>query len=157
MNIEIWTIGKQNDAVIEQGVQYYLQRIKPYCSVNVVVLPPPKRSENTPIMQSKLLEEKMILDKLTPYHFLILLDETGKSHTSRKWAEELQLVMNTGIKTLVILIGGAYGVTDKIKEKANKKWSLSQLTFPHQLVRLILAEQLYRAFSILHNSPYHHD
>lgn len=157
MNIEIWTIGKQNDAFIEQGVNFYLQRIKPYCSIKMVILPPPKRSENTPIEQTKLLEEKLILEKLTPHHFLVLLDENGKSLSSRKWAQELQQIMNSGTKTLVLLIGGAWGVTQKIKEKANKQWSLSQLTFPHQMVRLMVAEQVYRGFSILHNSPYHHD
>ena len=98
----------------------------------------------------------MILKKLKPQHYLVLLDEKGKMLSSPQWAKQFQQLMNDSVKTLVLLIGGAYGVSDTIKQQAKQTWSLSPLVFPHQLVRLILAEQVYRAFSILHNSPYHH-
>jgi 23S rRNA (pseudouridine1915-N3)-methyltransferase len=86
-----------------------------------------------------------------------LLDERGKALDSLQWSKQFQQCMNQGVKTLVILIGGAFGVTDTIRSTAKQVWSLSNLVFPHQMVRLIVAEQVYRAFSILNNSPYHHE
>lgn len=157
MNIEIWSVGGKNDSFIEEGFHYYLKRLKMYCSVSLVVIPPPKRSSATTPEQSMQEEEKLILSKLTAHHYLIVLDERGKMLQSTQWAQEIQSVMNMGTKTLVFLIGGPWGVSDGVKAKAKKTWSLSTLVFPHQLVRLLMAEQLYRAFSILHNSPYHHE
>ncbi len=108
--------------------------------------------------RTKLQEEELILKKLQPQHYLILLDERGKkTYNSVQWSQQFQQCMNQGVKTLVILIGGAFGVTDNIRKQARQCWSLSNLVFPHQLVRLIVAEQVYRAFSILNNSPYHHE
>lgn len=157
MNIEIWSVGSRNDSYIEEGIQFYLKRLKNYCPVSLVIIPPPKRSGNTSPEQSMQEEERLILNKLTPHHYLIALDEQGKMLSSPGWAQELQHIMNAGPKTLVFLIGGPWGITRAVKQKAQKTWSLSSLVFPHQLVRLIMAEQLYRAFSILHNSPYHHE
>ena len=157
MNIEVWSIGSKSDAYIEEGIKFYLSRIKPYCPTEMVIIPPPKRSGNMSPEQSKALEEQTILQKLTPQHYLIVLDERGKQHNSPAWAKEIQKVMNQGPKTLVFLIGGPWGVTDKVKAAAKQTWSLSNLVFPHQLVRLIMAEQIYRAFSIINNSPYHHE
>jgi 23S rRNA (pseudouridine1915-N3)-methyltransferase len=99
----------------------------------------------------------MILKKLQAQHYLILLDERGKMLDSTQWASQFQSFMNQGVRTLVILIGGAFGVTDAVRDRANQVWSLSKLVFPHQLVRLMIAEQVYRAFSILKNTPYHHE
>lgn len=104
----------------------------------------------------KKYEEGLILKKLKDHHYLILLDEKGKMLSSEGWADHLQQRMSNRTKTIVILIGGAYGVSENIQKKAKQIWSLSKLVFPHQLVRLIVAEQLYRAYSILKNSPYHH-
>lgn len=157
MNIEIWSIGAKNDRHIEEGVQFYLKRLKNYCNTSLVIIPPPKRSSHTSPEQSMMEEEKLILAKLTPQHYLIALDERGKMLTSPQWANELQQIMNSGPKTLVLLIGGPWGISDAVKQRAQKVWSLSHLVFPHQLVRLIISEQLYRSFSILHNSPYHHE
>ncbi len=156
MNIEIWSIGKNNDAYIEQGVQQYLQKVKPYCNVELIIIPTSKKAAKASPQQTKVLEEEIILKRLQPEHHLILLDETGKIFSSPQWAEKLQQQMNMGTKKIVLLIGGAFGVSDQIKREAKQTWSLSKLVFPHQLVRLIVAEQLYRAFSILHNSSYHH-
>lgn len=157
MNIEIWSIGGKNDAFIEEGMQFYFKRIKNYCPTSLVVIPPPKRSGNTTPERSMLEEEKIILNKLSPQHYLIALDERGKMLNSPSWAVEIQGVMNQGPKTLVFLIGGPWGISEAVKQRAQKIWSLSHLVFPHQLVRLIMAEQIYRSFSILHNSPYHHE
>lgn len=156
MHIEIWSIGKENDGFIEEGVRHYFQKTMPWNTVELVLLQLPKKLATTDPVRTKAQEEEMLLKKLLPTHYLILLDEKGKLLTSPQWAQQFQQCMNQGVKTLVILIGGAYGVTDAIKKRANQCWSLSALVFPHQLVRLLVAEQVYRAFSILNNSPYHH-
>ena len=121
-----------------------------------MLLQVPRKAVTADVARMKVLEEEMILKRLQPHHYLILLDERGKMLTSPQWAHQFQQCMNQGVKTLVILIGGAFGVSDAVKKKAQQCWSLSGLVFPHQLVRLIVAEQVYRSFSILNNSPYHH-
>ena len=156
MHIEIWSVGKENESFIEDGLRYYFQKTKPYNSIELIVLQLPKKAATTDTERAKLAEEEMILKRLQPHHYLILLDERGKQLNSLQWPQQFQQCMNQGVKTLVILIGGAFGVTDKIRTQARQCWSLSPLVFPHQLVRLIVAEQVYRAFSILNNSPYHH-
>lgn len=156
MHIEIWSVGKENESFIEDGLRYYFQKTKPYNSVELVILQPAKKLATTDVKQAKQIEEDLINKRLQPHHYLILLDEHGKQHNSIQWSQQFQQLMNQGTKTLVLLIGGAYGVSDNIKSKARQTWSLSTLVFPHQLVRLIVAEQVYRAFSILNNAPYHH-
>lgn len=156
MNIEIWSVGKENEPFIEDGLRYYFQKTKPYNSVELVILQLPKKAATTDVERTKLAEEEMILKKLQPHHYLILLDERGKQLNSIQWSQQFQQLMNQGTKTLVLLIGGAFGVTEQVKKAAKQCWSLSPLVFPHQMVRLILAEQVYRSFSILNNSPYHH-
>lgn len=155
MHIEIWSIGKANESFIEEGLHYYFQKIKPYQSISLEIIPPLKKTPTTTAAIKKE-EEALILKKLKPHHYLILLDENGKQLSSPQWAQQFQQLMNESVKTLVILIGGAYGVSETIKKQAKQTWSLSKLVFPHQLVRLIVAEQVYRSFSILNNSPYHH-
>lgn len=156
MNIEIWSLGKANESFIDAGVQYYFGKTKPWNSIELVLLQVPKKSQTTDVARAKHLEEELILKKLQAHHYMILLDERGKKLDSIQWSEQFQSLMNQGTKTLVILIGGAFGVSDAVKAKAKQVWSLSPLVFPHQMVRLIVAEQVYRAFSILNNSPYHH-
>ncbi len=157
MNIEIWSLGKESDSFIEEGVDYYFKKTRPWNDVSLVVLQTPRKLATTDVQKQKLIEEEMILKRLQPGHYLVVLDERGKMLTSPQWAAQFQQCMNQGVKTLVLLIGGAFGVTEAVKKKANQTWSLSNLVFPHQLVRLILAEQVYRSFSILNNSPYHHE
>ena len=156
MNIEIWSLGKPNDSFIEEGIQYYFQKTKPWNPIELVVLQLPKKALTTDVARTKLLEEEMVLKKLQSNHYLVLLDERGKMLNSIQWSQQMQQCMNQGVKTLVILIGGAFGVTENIKKLAKQTWSLSALVFPHQMVRLMVAEQVYRSFSILNNSPYHH-
>lgn len=156
MNIEIWSIGKENDSYIEDGIKHYFQKIKPYNPIELVVLQLPKKLATTDVERTKKQEEELILKRLGPQHYLVLMDERGKMLTSPQWAQQFQQMMNQGTRTLVILIGGAFGVTEEVRKQAKQVWSLSSLVFPHQLVRLILAEQIYRAFSILNNTPYHH-
>jgi 23S rRNA (pseudouridine1915-N3)-methyltransferase len=157
MHIEIWSIGKANESFIEEGMRYYFHKTKPYNSIELVVLQLPKKSATQDITRTKQLEEELITKRLQPHHYLILLDERGKKLSSPEWAQQFQSCMNQGVKTLVLLVGGAFGVTDTVRKMAKQVWSLSNLVFPHQLVRLILAEQVYRSFSILNNTPYHHE
>lgn len=156
MNVEIWSVGKENEPFINDGIKYYFQKTKPYNPIELVLLQPPKKMATTDVERMKQQEEEMILKKLQPHHYLILMDERGKQLDSIQWSVQFQQLMNQGTKTLVLLIGGAFGVTEAIRKQARQCWSLSALVFPHQLVRLILAEQVYRTFSILNNSPYHH-
>lgn len=156
MNIEIWSIGKENDGYIEDGIKHYFQKIKPYNPIELVIMQLPKKAATTDVERTKKQEEELILKRLQAQHYLVLMDERGKMLTSPQWAQQFQQMMNQGTKTLVILIGGAFGVTDEVRKQAKQVWSLSSLVFPHQLVRLILAEQVYRTFSILNNTPYHH-
>lgn len=156
MQIEIWSIGKENENYIEDGIQYYFNKTKPYVPISLKILQLPKKLQTTDVSRTKTLEEDLILKKLQSHHYLVLLDERGKALNSIQWSQQMQQCMNQGIKTMVILIGGAFGVSEQIKQKAKQTWSLSNLVFPHQLVRLIVAEQVYRSFSILNNSPYHH-
>ena len=156
MNVEVWSPGKENEAFIEEGIQYYFKKTRPWNPVELILMQVPKKSVTTDVERTKLLEEELILKRLTQHHYLVLLDERGKMLDSVQWSRQFQQCMNQGVKTLVILIGGAFGVTDAIRKRADQTWSLSALVFPHQLVRLIVAEQAYRAFSILNNSPYHH-
>lgn len=156
MNIEIWSIGKANEPYIEEGVQLYIKKTKPYNPAELVILQTSRKAASNDAERIRKQEEELILKKLQPHHYLVLLDERGKMLDSAQWSQQFQQMMNAGIKTLVILIGGAFGVTETVRSKARQVWSLSALVFPHQLVRLIVAEQVYRAFSILNNSPYHH-
>lgn len=157
MHIEIWSLGKPSSDFIDAGTSLYLQKTKPWATVEMHVLQMPKKWASADAVRSKSLEEEMILKRLQPHHYLILLDERGKPWNSVQWSMQLQQCMNQGVKTLVLLIGGAFGVTEKVRSMARQTWSLSNLVFPHQLVRLIVAEQIYRGFSILNNSPYHHE
>jgi len=156
MQIEIWSIGKENDPFIEDGVAHYIKKVQPWVSVDLVILQLPKKAATTDVARAKQQEEELIMKRLQPHHYLVLLDERGKMLNSVDWSKQMQNCMNQGVKTMVILIGGAFGVSEAVKAKAKQTWSLSALVFPHQLVRLIVAEQVYRAFSILNNSPYHH-
>jgi len=156
MNIEIWSLGKENESFIDEGIRYYFQKTKPYNSIELILLQTAKKNATADAERAKQQEEELILKKLQPHHYLILLDERGKQLNSIQWSQQFQQCMNQGVKTLVLLIGGAFGVTDNIRKQAKQVWSLSPLVFPHQMVRLILAEQVYRVFSILNNSPYHH-
>ena len=157
MNIEIWSVGKENEPFIDSGMKHYFTKIKPYVHIELVLIKPPKKLATTDIEKTKQTEEELILKKLQSNHYLVLLDEKGKMLSSPQWAQQFQQMMNMGTKTLVLLIGGAYGVSDAVKKQAKQIWSLSNLVFPHQLVRLLIAEQVFRTYSILNNTPYHHE
>lgn len=156
MKIQFWSIGKNHDPSIKEAIEDFTKRISKYFPVEWNIIPVPKNAGMMSEMDLKKKEAEMILSWLRKDDYLVTLDEHGKEMNSEKLSEFIQARANESIKTLVFLIGGAFGLDDAILKKADHKWSLSQLTFPHQLVRLILAEQVYRACTIIRNEKYHH-
>jgi 23S rRNA (pseudouridine1915-N3)-methyltransferase len=156
MKIQFWTIGKAHEAHVKEGIDLFTKRIRHYYSVEWQILPVPRNSGMLSESDLKQKEGLMILDWLEPDDYLIALDEKGKQMTSEELATFIQNKTNQSSKRLIFLIGGAYGLDEKVLLRANYTWSLSKLVFPHQLVRLILAEQIYRACTIIRNEKYHH-
>jgi 23S rRNA (pseudouridine1915-N3)-methyltransferase len=156
MKIQICSVGKTHETYIEEGIAIFCNRINHYFPISWQILSPPKQAANMDATVLKEEEGKKILEFLQPTDKLILLDERGKNLHSPELANLLQQHADQGTKNLVFLIGGAYGVSDAVKKRADFCWSLSNLVFPHMLVRLILAEQLYRACTIMRNEKYHH-
>ena len=154
MKLSICSVGKVNDAYIKEGVDQFTKRIGHYYPIDWQIITPSKLTE--PI-QIKKAEAASILKSITATDVLVLLDEKGKMLNSPGLANLIQQKANQSAQRIVFLIGGAYGVDEEIKKRANFTWSISELVFPHMLVRLILAEQLYRACSILANEKYHHE
>ena len=156
MKIYLWSVGKQHDSYVKQGVDDFTQRISKYYPVEWKVIAAARQTINTTEAEVKKQEAQTVLNLLDKDDFLTLLDEKGKMLSSTELAGWLQQRANQSTRNLIFLIGGAFGVEDSIAARANFKWSLSALVFPHQLVRLILAEQVYRACTINRNEKYHH-
>lgn len=156
MKIQLWSIGKENDPYIKEGIAIYQKRLQHYVDFELRLIPTVKQAASLSIPELKKQEAKIILDLLQPQDYLLALDEHGKMMTTLQLADFLQQRTNAATRQLVLLIGGAFGLDASILQRAQAKLSLSQLTFPHQLVRLIVTEQLYRAYSVLHNEKYHH-
>lgn len=156
MKLQFWTVGKNHEPYVKEGVDQFTKRISNYYPVEWEIIPSPKNAGMLSEMDLKKKEGETIMDFLQKDDYLVLLDERGKQVSSEDLAAFIQQRGNESVKTLVFLIGGAFGVSDAIKKRANFTWSLSKLVFPHQLARLILAEQVYRACSINRNEKYHH-
>jgi len=156
MKLQFWSIGKNNEPYVKSGVEDFTKRIANYYKVEWNLIPVPKNAGMMSELDLKKKEGEMIMEWLRNDDYLVLLDERGKQLSSEGLADFILARANESKKSLVFLIGGAFGVDDIIFERANFKWSLSQLVFPHQLVRLILAEQVYRACTIMRNEKYHH-
>lgn len=156
MKITLLAIGKTDNKNLETLIQMYSKRLGHYVPFSLEVIPDIKKTKNLSEDQQKQLEGTEILKRTTTGDHLILLDEKGSSYTSVKFANFLQKKMNGGLKNLIFVIGGPYGFSPEIYERAQGKVSLSQMTFSHQMVRLFVVEQLYRGFTILRNEPYHH-
>jgi 23S rRNA (pseudouridine1915-N3)-methyltransferase len=154
LKLSIWSVGKSHDAYIKEGVELFTKRIGHYYPIDWQLIVPSKLTEPT---QIKKAEAASILKALAATDVLVLLDEKGKMLSSPGLANLIQQKANQSAQRIVFLIGGAFGVDDEIKSRANFTWSISELVFPHMLVRLILAEQIYRACSILANEKYHHE
>lgn len=156
MNIKLIAVGKTDNPALQQLISTYEKRLSYYINFELQLLPDIKNSKSLSEEQQKIKEGELILSYVEPSHHVILLDERGKEYTSIAFADELQKKMNTGIKQLTFVIGGPYGFSQAVYQRANSKLSLSKLTFSHQMIRLFFVEQLYRAFTILRNEPYHH-
>lgn len=156
MNIRLIAIGKTDNKDLQSLIDDYTKRLSFYVKFDLDIIPDIKNAKNLSEAQQKEKEGELILAKIGPTDQLILLDENGKTYSSVGFSDYLQKKMNTGIKTLVFVIGGPYGFSETIYQKAHGKVSLSEMTFSHQMVRLFVIEQLYRGFTILRNEPYHH-
>jgi len=157
MNILLLVVGKTDEKYLEEGIGKYFKRISRYINFEFKIIRDIKNAKNISEDIQKKLEGEKILEEINNADIVSLLDENGKEFGSREFAGYITKQMNAGIKRLVFVIGGPYGFSEQVYARADNKVSLSRLTFSHQLVRLIFAEQLYRAFSIIKNEPYHHD
>jgi len=156
MTIKLLCIGKTDNKQLQSLIEDYQKRLSHYIKFIFEIIPDLKKAKNLTETQQKQKEGDLIISKLKPSDVLILLDENGKQYDSVTFANYLQKHMNSGIKNLVFIIGGPYGFSDAIFNRANGKISLSKMTFSHQMIRLFFIEQLYRGFTILKREPYHH-
>lgn len=156
MKICLMVVGKTDESFMQKGLETYTKRIPHYIQFEIKVIPDLKNSKNLGEELQKEKEGNLILEQILTSDELILLDERGQDYSSIDFARFLEKKMIAGIKRLVFLIGGPYGFSEAVYERANAKISLSKMTFSHQMVRVIFAEQLYRAMTILKGEPYHH-
>ena len=156
MKLQFWAIGKNHEPYVKSGVEDFTKRISNYYKVDWNIIPVPKNAGMMSEMDLKKKEGELIMEWLEKDDYLIALDEHGKQLGSEGLANFIQKTVNRSIKRMVFVIGGAFGLDEIILKRADFTWSLSELTFPHQLVRLMLAEQIYRACTILKNEKYHH-
>jgi len=157
MKIVLLTIGKTREKYVMEGISQFQKRLKHYCFFEIIEIPNIRNAKNLSISELIKKEGKLILKTLQNSDYMLLLDEKGKRSSSIEFSKKLQNWMLSGKKCLVFVVGGSYGFSDEVYKRANEKLSLSKMTFSHQMVRLFFIEQLYRAYTILSNEPYHHD
>jgi 23S rRNA (pseudouridine1915-N3)-methyltransferase len=157
MEVKLVTVGKTDVPWVKEGLDLYVSRLRHYVPFALVEIPQLKNVSAFTQDQIKEKEGELILKQISPGDSVILLDEHGKEYRSVEWAEWLRQRLARGGKGLVFVIGGAYGFPEKVYERAEGRISLSRMTFSHQMVRTIFAEQLYRAFTIIKGEPYHHE
>ena len=157
MQIELIVIGKTDSKEIESLVALYARRVNRYCKFGITVLPDVRNTRSLTVKQQRTAEGEALVRQFSEGDFVALLDERGEEQRSVEFALWLQRRLNSGTKRLVVVIGGPYGFSDEVYARAHARLSLSRMTFSHQIVRAIFAEQLYRAFTILRNEPYHHE
>lgn len=157
MKIRLLAIGKTDDKSLQTLTTVYAERLKHYVRFELTIIPDIKNVKNLSQKQQKEKEGSLLLSKLQTGDQLIVLDEKGKDFRSIEFSNFLQKKMNSGIKQLVFVIGGPYGFSEEVYKRAQGKVSLSKMTFSHQMIRLFFTEQVYRAFTILKNEPYHHE
>ncbi|MBI1341721.1 MAG: 23S rRNA (pseudouridine(1915)-N(3))-methyltransferase RlmH [Terrimonas sp.] len=156
MKLQFWAIGKNHEPYVKTGVEDFTRRISKYYPVEWNIIPVPKNAGMMSEMDLKKKEGEILLQWLNKDDFLVCLDENGKELTSVSLAGFITKTANRSTRQLIFVIGGAFGLDEAVLKRADFTWSLSSLTFPHQLVRLILAEQVYRACTIIRNEKYHH-
>jgi 23S rRNA (pseudouridine1915-N3)-methyltransferase len=156
MLIKLLCVGKTHSTYISQGLEDYVKRVNKYSKFEVSIVPDIKNVASLTPEQRKTEEGKLILQQIQPTDWIVLLDEKGKEYTSEEFSAQWQNWFNRGSKQIVCIVGGPYGFSKELYEKANAKIALSKMTFSHEMVRLFFAEQLYRSFTIIKNEPYHH-
>lgn len=156
MKVSLLVIGKTEAEYLNKGIDVYLKRLKHYISFSINTIPALKNTKSLSEYQQKNKEGELILAQINSSDSVILLDEKGKHFDSVQFSKFIEKNMVTGIRSLVFVIGGPYGFSDEVYNRANDKISLSKMTFSHQMVRLIFVEQLYRATTIIKGEPYHH-
>lgn len=156
MKIFFWAIGKPHESLVKQGVEEFSKRIQFYYKLDWEIIPGIKEASTLDPSALKKREAELVLTRVQKNDYLVALDERGTQISSVGLAEFIQKQANSGTRRLIFLIGGAYGLDESVLKVAHFTWSLSLLVFPHQLVRLLLAEQVYRACTIQKNEKYHH-
>jgi 23S rRNA (pseudouridine1915-N3)-methyltransferase len=156
MKMTLLTVGKTDVKCVREGLDLYASRLVHYVPFNIVEIPELKGTASLSHIQIKEKEGKLILKAISPSDRLLLLDERGKEYRSIELADKVQSLLNGG-KDIVFAIGGAYGFSDEVYSRSNGMLALSKMTFSHQMARVIFAEQLYRAFTIIKGDPYHHE
>ena len=157
MKIKLLAIGKTDNKNLIALIDEYQNRLKHYVKFELEIIPDVKNVKNLSEVQQKEKEGELILSKIQNTDQLVVLDDKGNAYTSIQFSKYLQKKMNSGIKQLVLAIGGPYGFSEAVYKKSSGKISLSEMTFSHQMIRLFIVEQLYRGFTILKNEPYHHE
>lgn len=157
MKISLFVVGKTNHNYLSPGIDDYTKRINHYIPFNIQYIADAKNTKNLSQAQQKQAEGQNLLNAFEKSDYVVLLDERGKEFTSKDFSSFIEKKMQTVAKRLVFVVGGPYGFSEDVYQRANEKISLSKMTFPHDLIRLIFTEQLYRSFTIMNNEPYHHD
>lgn len=157
MRINLLCIGKTDSKEIKNLIEYYIARLPKHWNFEIIEIPDVRNAKNLTAEQLKKEEAKLFQQHFEANDWVLLLDEKGKQFTSREFSTKIDHWMNTSVKKVNLLIGGAYGFSEEIYQRANEKMALSKMTFTHQMVRLFIIEQLYRADQILQGKPYHND
>lgn len=157
MKIVLLAIGKTDARYFSDGIEEYRKRLEHYIPFEIQLIPDLKNTKSLSIDQQKEKEGELILKALQGGDYIVLLDDKGKEYTSTKFAEYIEKKTHAVSKRLIFIVGGPYGFSPAVYDKANEKLTLSRMTFSHQMVRLVFVEQLYRAMTILNNEPYHHE
>ncbi len=157
MNIRFIVIGKTQEKYLQEALDIYAKRLPHYIGFEVVVLPDVKNAKNLPTAELKEREAEMLLKEIEKSDKAVLLDEKGAEFTSVEFAKYFEKQMNASVRSLAFVVGGAFGFSPRVKERVKEKISLSRMTFSHQMIRLLALEQIYRAFTIIKNEPYHNE
>lgn len=157
MKIVLAVVGKTTNGYLRQGIDEYTSRLTHYIPFSIEYIDDVKNTRNLSEQQQKVAEGKSILAMLDKSDYVVLLDEHGKEFTSVQFSKYIEKRMASGARRLVLVVGGPYGFSQDVYDRANEKLSLSKMTFPHEMIRLIFTEQLYRAMTIINHEPYHHE
>jgi 23S rRNA (pseudouridine1915-N3)-methyltransferase len=157
MKVALLQTGKTTEKHIASGLEAYSDRIRKYSVFDIITIPDIRNTRNMPVNEQKLREGRKILGSLSRDDYIVLLDERGKEYRTIEFAEWLRKKSMVSVKRIVFVIGGPWGFSKEVIESASETLSLSKMTFPHQMVRLLFVEQLYRAFTVIKGEPYHHE